>query len=292
MTENRKEEQYLPFPDLTGAYDDFRRDGFAVVRGVISPAEVAEMAAAFDRIRDRGLRRGYSYRDGNVLFRLTPDDALGTTLRMVQWPSYFDTVLDRYRTDNRLLRIVAPLLGRDLKQIINQMHWKPPGAAKNSFGFHQDIWFRKPRCAYRNPASAYIQTAIAIDPHTETNGAMIFCRGSHKRGELSIESGGRIMDRDMTAADLDRVGLAQSDSAVLELAPGDVAFWNLYTVHGSGPNVSEIDRRVYLNGYVTAADCDRGEWAFRDGVPCPLGEPVLIHFDDLYKRPYPHVIED
>ena len=42
----------------------------------------------------------------------------------------------------------------------------------------------------------------------------------------------------------------------------------------------------------SAADCDRGEWAFRDGKPCTLGEPVLVHYDALYKRPYPHFVED
>jgi len=280
------------FPGQNDIFRDFSRDGFAVVRNVFSSGEVAEMAAAFDAVREEGLRRGRSYRDGNVLFRLSPDEALGTTLRMVQWPAYFDAVLDRYRTDARVFDIVGPLLGPDLKQVINQMHWKPPGAARNSFGFHQDIWFRKPRCAYRNPASAYIQTAIAIDPHTKANGAMIFCRGSHQRGELSLEGDGRIMERDMTAGDLARIGIAETDAAVLELKPGDVAFWNLYAVHGSGPNESDIDRRAYLNGYVTAGDCDRGEWAFRNGNPCPLGTPVLIHFDDLYKRPYPHFVTD
>lgn len=280
------------FPGQAEIFESFHRDGFAVVRNVFAPDEVAEMAAAFDRIRDAGLRRGRSYRDRNVLFRLSPDEALGTTLRMVQWPAYFEPVLDRYRTDARMLDIVRPLIGGDLKQIINQMHWKPPGAARNSFGFHQDIWFRKPRCAYRNPASAYIQTAIAVDPHREANGAMIFCRGSHRRGELTIGGEGRIMERDMSADDLARVGIAETDSVVLELAPGDVAFWSLYTLHGSGPNTSDIDRRVYLNGYVTAADCDRGEWAFRDGAPGRLGEPVLIHFDELYKRPYPHFVGD
>jgi len=280
------------FPGQTDTIEDFRRDGFAVVRNVFAPDELAAMAAAFDRVRETGLRRGRSYRDRNVLFRLSPDEAIGTTLRMVQWPAYFEPVLDRYRTDSRLYDIVRPLLGKDLKQIINQMHWKPPGAARNSFGFHQDIWFRKPRCAYRNPADAYIQTAIAIDPHTEANGAMIFCRGSHRRGELTIGGNGRIMDRDMSAEDLARAGIAEADSVVLALEPGDVAFWNLYALHGSGPNTSDIDRRVYLNGYVTAADCDRGEWAFRDGAPCPLGEPVLIHFDELYKRPYPHFVGD
>jgi len=281
---------------MTGSRDDilerYRRDGFAVVRRVFSPAEVAEMATAFDAVREAGLRFERSFRDRNVLFRLSRDAALGKTLRMVQWPAYFNAVLDRYRVDRRMFDIVAPLLGPDLKQIINQMHWKPPGAAQNSFGYHQDIWFRKPRVAYRNTEHAYLQTGIAIDPHGRDNGAMIFCRGSHRRGELSIDGDSRIMEREMTADDLRRVGIAEEDTVVLALEPGDVAFWNLYTVHGSGPNTSAIDRRIYLNGYVSAADCDRGEWAFRGGAPCALGEPVLVHYDDLYKRPYPHYVED
>ena len=275
-----------------GILERYERDGFAVVRGVFTPGEIAEMAAAFDAVQEAGLRFERSFRDRNVLYRLSRDAALGKTLRMVQWPAYFNAVLNRYRIDQRVFDLVAPLLGPDLKQIINQMHWKPPGAAQNSYGFHQDIWFRKPRQAYRNTERSYIQTGIAIDPHGRDNGAMIFCRGSHRRGELSLAGDGRIMERDMSAEDLHRIGIAEEDTAVLALEPGDVAFWNLYAVHGSGPNTSSIDRRIYLNGYVSAADCDRGEWAFRNGRPCALGEPVLIHYDDLYKRPYPHYVED
>jgi ectoine hydroxylase-related dioxygenase (phytanoyl-CoA dioxygenase family) len=281
---------------MTSDRDDYltayRRDGFAIVRGVFAAAEVAEIAAAFDAVRTAGLRLARSFRDRNLMFRLSEDAKLGKTLRMVQWPAYANDVLDRYRLDPRVLGIVAPLVGRDVKQIINQMHWKPPGAAQNSYGFHQDIWFRRPRAAYRNPATAYVQTAIAVDPNRTDNGAMVFCRGSHSRGEVSLDGDGRIMERDMTADDLQRIGIAEADTVPLALEPGDVALWNLYTVHGSGPNSSGIDRRVYLNGYVRATDCDRGEWAFRDGKPCALGEPVLVHYDALYKRPYPHYVED
>ena len=77
-----------------------------------------------------------------------------------------------------------------------------------------------------------------------------------------------------------------------QLEPGDVALWNLFTVHGSGPNSSDLDRRFYLNGYVRAEDCDRGEWAFRDGEPCSLGEPVLVHYEELHSRPEPHFLAD
>jgi hypothetical protein len=66
------------------------------------------------------------------------------------------------------------------------------------------------------------------------------------------------------------MGVNPAEIEVLDLAPGDVALRHVHTLHGSGPNTSDIDRRFYINGYVTAQNCDRGEWAFRQGRPCPL----------------------
>jgi ectoine hydroxylase-related dioxygenase (phytanoyl-CoA dioxygenase family) len=271
--------------------DHYRELGYAVVKGVFRPDEVRELAAAFDRVYREGLGHRTSFRHGNVLFRIANDAALGRMVRMVQWPAYFEPVLARYRTDRRLLAILAPLLGRDLKQIINQLHWKPPGAQGGEFGYHQDIRFRRPRQAYRAPATSYVQTGIAVDPHGPENGAMTMLPGSHKLGELSFATTGRIMDRSLSDADLAALGLDPGATVELCLEPGDVALWHLHTIHGSGPNRSERDRRFYLNGYVTAANCDRGEWAFRAGAPCALGEPVLVHYEDLHTRPEPHYVD-
>ncbi len=263
-----------------------------MVRGVFGPQEIRELAAAFDRVYGQGLAHGASFRHGNVLYRLARDPAVGPIVRYVQWPSYFDEVLNRFRCDRRMLGILEPLLGSDLKQIINQMHWKPPGASGVEFGYHQDIRSRRPRTAYRHPESAYVQTAIAVDPNRRDNGAMTVFPGSHRLGELAFETNGRIMDRSLSDDDIAAVGLDPADKVDLLLEPGDVAFWNLYTVHGSGPNVSADDRRLYINGYVTAAHCDRGEWAFRDGRPCQLGEPALVHYEELHSRPEPHYLRD
>jgi ectoine hydroxylase-related dioxygenase (phytanoyl-CoA dioxygenase family) len=271
--------------------EHYREHGYAIVKGVFDRHEVGELADAFDRLYARGLSYRASFRHQNVLFRLGDDPQLGRIVRMVQWPSYVDPVLARYRTDPRMLAILAPLLGNDLKQIINQMHWKPPGAQAVEWGYHQDIRFRRPREAYRAPATSYIQTGIAIDRHGQDNGAMTVVPGSHKLGELSAAAG-RVMDRALNDRDLIELGLDPADIVHLTLEPGDVALWHLYTIHGSGPNRSTTDRRFYLNGYVIADNCDRGEWAFRDGQPCALGEPVLVHYDDLHERPEPHYLED
>jgi hypothetical protein len=66
----------------------------------------------------------------------------------------------------------------------------------------------------------------------------------------------------------------------------------VFTVHGSGSNTTPGDRRFYLNGYVSAADCDRGEYAFRNGESIRLGDPVLVHYEDLHRRPEPHFVDD
>lgn len=266
----------------------FHRDGYAVVRGLFTPAEVAEIAAAFDREYAAGLAHGRSFRHGNLYYRVRKDPAIGPIVRLAQWPSYHDPVLARFRTDRRIHDLLQPLIGRDLKQIINQLHWKPPGAKAAEFAFHQDIRFRRPRSAYRNPAVSYVQTGLAIDPHTRESGCMRVLPGSHLHGEIAMPVEGAIGDNAAAEAALAQAGLDPTKLVDLQLEPGDFAMWGLFTVHGSGANETRRDRRFYLNGYVRASDCARGEWAFRGGRPCALGWPQLVSYEDLFVRPEPH----
>src|SRR5262249_54554989 len=153
------------------------------------------------------LELGRSFRHGNMLYRVGPDAALGTVVRMVQWPSYADPVLARYRTHPAMLAVLRGLLGEDIKQIINQLHWKPPGAAQGDFAFHQDVRFRRPRAAFRNLAQSFVQTGIAVDRHSAASGAMKIYPGSHRLGEVALETAGRVMDGTMAEASLLRLGL-------------------------------------------------------------------------------------
>ena len=282
----------LARPDaLADVLTSYEANGYAVLRGAFGAEDVAALRDAFDRHWAKGLELGASYRHGNLHYRLGRDPRLGPIVRMVQWPSYGDAVLARYRTDARIFALLEPLLGGDLKQIINQLHWKPPGAAAAEFAFHQDVRFRRPRSAYRNLAQSYVQTGIALDRHSAESGAMRVYPGSHLLGEVDLAIAGRVMDGAMADESLRRVGLDPARIVDLELEPGDLALWNTFTIHGSGQNRSSRDRRFYLNGYVRAADCERGEWAFRAGAPCPLGAPVLVHYEELHARPEPHFTE-
>jgi len=268
--------------------EHYRRGGYAIVRGFFSPGEITGIGAAFDQVYAEGVAHGRSFRHGNLFYNVAPGMDGAPVVRMAQWPSYHQPVLNAVRQDPRFAALFANWLGGDLKQIINQLHWKAPGSL-GDFAWHQDSRFRRPAEAYRHLATSYVQTGLAIDPHNRETGGMRFIPGSHLRGDLNLDTSMDVLGNAMSDAVLEAAGFSPASAIDLDLAPGDLALWSPYLVHGSGENRSTHRRRLYINGYVRAEDCDRGEWAFRDGQPVPFGEePALVHYEALRERPEPH----
>ncbi|MFM9978532.1 MAG: phytanoyl-CoA dioxygenase family protein [Sphingomonadaceae bacterium] len=272
---------------MTIDIEAYARDGYAIVRGVLTADEVAAIGIAVDSIHAEALAHGRSFRHGNLFYKVDTS-GFAPIVRMAQWPSWQSPALDAVRRDPRFHALLAPLIGDDLKQIINQLHWKAHGSG-GDFAWHQDSRFRRPPQAYRDLANAYIQTGLAIDPHTVDAGCMRVVRGSHRRGDLALDTDAQVLGTAMNDTALAGNALDTADIVDLVLAPGDLAIWHPHLVHGSGANYAGHARRFYINGYVRAADCDRGEWTFRGSVPVPLGpEPALVHYEQLHERPEPH----
>jgi ectoine hydroxylase-related dioxygenase (phytanoyl-CoA dioxygenase family) len=145
----------------------YERDGYAVVRGVFSPDEVATMKARFDDTRAAMLEKHHAtFVRGNHRVWVAEGGAGGAgatrrVLRGVQWPSYEDATLDAFRTDPKLFAIASALIGRDIKQIINQMHWKMPGST-TSWRHHQDVRARKPDSAFRELWSSCVFFSVFL----------------------------------------------------------------------------------------------------------------------------------
>ena len=269
---------------------DYWREGYAIVRGLFSAQEIDAIAIAADQVHAEGVKHGRSFRHGNLFYNVATVDDGDPLVRMVQWPSYHQPLLNRVRLDTRIARLLEPIIGRNLKQIINQIHWKVPGSL-GDFAWHQDSRSRRPSSAFRNLATSYVQTGLAIDPHTPESGCMRFIPRSHLRGDLGMDCSQKALGTAMNDRGLAAVGLSPSDAIDLILERGDLALWSPFLVHGSGRNQSGHKRRFYINGYVRAPDCDRGEWAFRDGHPIAFGpEPALVHYDELRERPGPQYL--
>jgi ectoine hydroxylase-related dioxygenase (phytanoyl-CoA dioxygenase family) len=176
--------------------------------------------------------------------------------------------------------LVIPLLGPDLRQITNQMHWKNPGDGV-SFQMHQDCTFRKPDAAYRDLYGGFLQTAIAVDSATDQNGCLQLVPTSHRERKALLEGGYEGWDSNgANQKVLERFPPAENGL----MQPGDVLFWNPFTIHGSRPNQSTHSRRVYINGFARAADCDNGIQVTEGGRVLPLTWGPDTHWDVVEER--------
>ena len=270
---------------------DFWEKGYAVARGVFSPDEMREIKSATDRVKAVGMKHGATHRQGNLCFWVEQDPNIGMNVRGMQWSSYLEPVLDAMRKDPRMLAILKPLIGDNLRQIINQIHWKTPGS-RTAIDFHADRRNRLPAEAFRDVANSYVQTALSVDPMTPENGALMVVPYSHRKAHVVDVLKGVNFSKDESFNNLKVLGYETKDLLPIYCEPGDVVLWHVDTVHGSGLNKSQtMDRCIYINGYVKAQNCMRGHWAFIQGQPVPLPPidvPVLVQheaiFDDLAPR--------
>jgi ectoine hydroxylase-related dioxygenase (phytanoyl-CoA dioxygenase family) len=273
--------------------EQLRSEGYAIIRGFLSPAETAVISAEVDRMYAEGLKHHATYRDKNLLFEVLNDPkAQRRVVLQAHWTAWISPIMEQMRRSDGYYSVLEPFLGPDIKQITHQVHWKPPGAKYTSYRFHQDARFREGSIKSFDYLQSSVTTGLAIDRQTVENGALRIIPKSHRLGYLGLSDDGPIMVGQTQDEELRRAGLDPGAMITCEMEPGDLLLWTLYTVHGSAPNVSNHDRRFMINSYVRASDSDRGEWAFRDGVSTALGpEPEICKYSELRERPGPFYVE-
>ena len=273
------------------AAQDFEENGYAIVRNFVDADEVSQLQAETRRVYQEGLKHHATYRHGNLAFEILPETEFDQRyVIQAYWMSWVSPYFEAFRRHPNYLAVLEPIVGPNIKQVAQQIHWKPPGAGLTGYRFHQDLRFRPNQDDYRDIVGSSVTAGIAIDPSTTENGCLRVVPKAHKRGYLGLsdEGHGQIMLGLTDNDDLKRVGLDSNDIVDLVLEPGDLAIWGLLTPHGSLPNTSGMDRAFALSSYVRAENTERGEWAFRDGKSIPLGpEPQLCKYEKLYEEPGP-----
>jgi ectoine hydroxylase-related dioxygenase (phytanoyl-CoA dioxygenase family) len=277
------------------AAEQFREEGYALIPQFIDGARLETLKAETARVYEVALQHPASWRHGNLSYEILPEADFGKRyVVQAYWMAWMSELFEEVRRSEPYRLLLEPLLGDNIKQVAQQIHWKPPGARLTGYRFHQDLRFREARDAYRDIAESTVTTGLAIDPSTRSNGCLQVVPGSHKRGYLGLsDEGDTIMKGLTTEEELRAHGIGPEDIVWLEQEPGDLAVWGLLTVHGSLPNSSDQDRAFILQSYVKAENSERGEWAFRDGQSVPLGpEPRLCKYEALHDNPEPHYIAD
>lgn len=227
-------------PLTSAELEAFHRDGFVVLRGLFSPAEVEEIRDAFERLaleaqrlRAPGLHRGSQ-------FVVEPGDPV--RIHRVVWCGAAEPSLLRFGCAPRLLSLATQLLGSpDLEQLINQAHFKLPGDAVG-FPWHQDSTHRRygtPEWTDVDGRGSFVEIATALDPVTADNGPLQFVPGSHRLGHVPVGPDGELPPGTFDP----------SEAVAPELAPGDAVAFGPFVVHGSEPNRGVRPRRMFLNGF-------------------------------------------
>jgi len=221
-----------PFaPDELAGY---ARDGFLVVRGLFEPAEVAALQAWTDEVQAWPEVPGRSMVYGET--SLT-DSGCRLISRVENFYPYHDGFRAMFDGE-KLLGRIGELFGEPAVLFKDKINFKMPGG--DGFKPHQDQ-----QAGWSTYASLFVTALVAIDEATAENGCLELAAGHHTRGLVGREW-----------APLTEAEMAGMEFVAYPARPGDVAFFDSFVPHRSGPNLTAEPRRVL---YVTYNRLSEGD---------------------------------
>lgn len=222
---------------LTAEYkQSYDRNGYALVRGLFAPGEVAAYREHYMALRKHG-----AYAGDLVGADAGKDDPLKRYPRMIHMHRW-DEISLRWVLDARLNACMSGMLGREPYAVQTMLYFKPPGARGQAL--HQDNFYLKAQ-----PGTC-MAAWLALDDCDEANGCLQVVPGSHTWPLLcTTEADTRVSFTDVTVPLPPGV---QAEPVVMQA--GDVLFFNGALVHGSLPNTSaDRFRRALIGHYIEGA---------------------------------------
>ncbi|MDX3112073.1 phytanoyl-CoA dioxygenase family protein [Streptomyces scabiei] len=211
----------------------YREDGFTVVRGLFGQGEVDALCAEFGALRAAG-------RPVPGHFEPCPGDA--DPLRAyprVMHPHEISPLARRTLLDARLREALQELLGEEALAAQSMFYFKPPGARGQAL--HQDNFY------LRVEPGTCVAAWLACDVIDRDNGGLEVVPGTHRMRLFCPEQA----DAQASFAREYVPPPPGLTATPVDMAPGDVLFFNGSLVHGSGPNRSgDRFRRSFIGHYV------------------------------------------
>jgi hypothetical protein len=212
----------------------YARDGFLMTPGLFDPTEMAAITAWTDEVE------AYPEVPGcYMIYGETSLAAPGRRLisRIESFYPYhvgFRALFDGEKLRGR----VGQLLGEPAVLFKDKINFKMPGG--DGFKPHQDQ-----QAGWSTYASLFVTALVSIDEATVENGCLELAAGHHRRGLIGQEW-----------APLTEHEMAGMSFVAYPSKPGDVAFFDSYVPHRSGPNLTDRARRVLYVTYNRCADGD------------------------------------
>ena len=155
---------------------------------------------------------------------------------------FLDKELYSLVQDMRITDPVRSILEEDeISLWTDKLNLKRPGRG-SGFGWHQDspYWVHD-----SNNVDLLPNVYLSLDDADENNGCFRVIRASHKEGCLPGTSNGTQLGGFYT----DPNYFNETDAVDFHIKAGSLVFFNQHIVHGSGPNLSDQQRRAYIITY-------------------------------------------
>ncbi len=218
--------------------EQFAREGFALARGLFSPAEVEELRSLFARMHAEGVPSHYEPRkpaDGVE----NPDDPLFQYPR-VMMPHRFNARAKDYMLHRGVVRHLRELFGEDPVAAQSMFYFKPPGARGQAL--HQDQFY-----LLVEPGTC-VAAWTAIDDCDAENGGMLIVPKTNELEVACPDTADRSESYTSHFVPVPKGHRAQ----LVEMKAGDTLFFNGSLIHGSGPNRSKTRfRRAFICHYAS-----------------------------------------
>lgn len=257
--------------------EQFERDGYCVVEGVFTAAEIGTIETFFESYKHNGLA---VYDAGHTF------EALDKTKQQVRamHPHRYSEKALAWALQPRLVEVLKALLGRSPLLVQTMYYFKPPGAKGQAM--HQDNFF-----LLSAPATC-IAAWTAIDDATIDNGCLFVVPGSHRHDIYCPAEGGEAW-KNYGESHINPFP-RDAKPVPVEVPKGATMFFGGNLIHGSGPNRStDHSRRTFIGHYINEASdqvaksyhpvlTTRGETVSRlaipaGGGPCSDGWPGATH---------------
>lgn len=242
-------------------YAQYHREGYVIVRGLVSKEDIASLYALAEETRLEGLRNAKAKSGAGDTSVLQEEFAAATRVHML---SRINETAERGLLNPRILDVVEALVGPDVYALQSMMFLNPPG--KGGQGWHQDS------CYIKTHPDTLIGAWVALEEADEENGCLWVAPGSNHEPvypPAEFGNGGGNVHALEAFADLHDVhNVSHIDDEVntlskvvanypppipVPLSPGDVLFFHSHLFHRSYPNrTQDRHRRSYVLHYCNA----------------------------------------
>jgi phytanoyl-CoA hydroxylase len=240
----------------------YNQNGFLVVPNVLSPDEVDRL----NRLIDEAVARSGHLDSNDDMYDLEPGHSQERPrVRGLRDPLALDPLFKDVSVSARVLDPVESVLGRNIRHDLSFVNIKPAGGG-SPVQWHQDFAI----LPYTN--DDLVVCGLCLTDATIENGCLQVIPGSH-RGPILDHHQDDVM---IGAVPVGAPGFDVSRAIPLEVRAGGMTMHHFRMLHGSAPNQSTRDRRVYFLDYGAADAVPVGKKIIRGEFDTRIvrGEPA------------------